>query len=264
MATIVQKLKKFILGAIILLFLMFPSERVWASDITPDRVIGLVNESRLSYKEGVLVQNDLLMKVAQMKIDDMFQKGYFAHTSPEGKTPWIWFDSAGYDYQYAGENLAIHFISAESQQGAWMESASHRKNILNPEYHEIGVAVRRGVLEGKNTIVTVQEFGSRNGVNYGSSETLAKVASAENYDISFQDMQSRMDFLNNTYEQMLTLFWGIMIVQVCVLGWALFLNRKLTHVRSTEREYKIQVHVRNGEKYRDGFWISSMCDIIEK
>lgn len=244
MGSVIQRLKSFFLGMVALLLLVFPFGSVLASEITPDRVVDLVNESRLSFKESILVKNDLLMKVAQMKIDDMFQKGYFAHTSPEGKTPWAWFDSAGYDYQYAGENLAIHFISAESQQRAWMESASHRKNILNPEYHEIGVAVRRGMLEGRDTIVTVQEFGSQSGVSYSSSETLSKVASAESFNaVSRTVREAQMILLSNVYKQVLMFFWGIILAQVCILGWALFLNRKLIHVRLAEKEYKIPVRV---------------------
>jgi hypothetical protein len=53
------------------------------------------------------------------------------------------------------------FSEASEQQSAWMNSPEHRKNILNANYQEIGVAVKNGMLEGQLTTLTVQEFGSR-------------------------------------------------------------------------------------------------------
>ena len=134
---------------------------VFASEITPNKVIELVNLAR--QKEGLapLVQNDVLTKIAQDKLDDMIENNYFSHTSPSGKTPWSWFAKEGYDYKYAGENLAINFTSAENQQEAWMKSPTHRKNILNIDYQEIGVAFGAGEINGKMSLITVQEFGAR-------------------------------------------------------------------------------------------------------
>jgi hypothetical protein len=144
-------------------FMLFVSP-VFASEITPSKVIKLVNTAR--QKEGLapLVQNDTLMQIATDKLNDMIKNEYFAHTSPTGKTPWSWFVREKYDYQYAGENLAINFTSAEEQQKAWMESPTHRKNILNVNYQEIGVAFGAGEIDGKMSLITVQEFGTRVGV----------------------------------------------------------------------------------------------------
>ena len=146
--------------AFIFIFLVLVSP-VLASEITPNKVIKLVNSAR--EKEGLrpLVQSEILMQVAQDKLDDMIKNEYFSHTSPSGKTPWSWFAEDGYDYQYAGENLAINFTSAEAQQEAWMKSPTHRKNILNVDYQEIGVAFGAGEINGKMSLITVQEFGVR-------------------------------------------------------------------------------------------------------
>lgn len=133
----------------------------YASDITVDMVISLVNKSRSATNIAILKKNDLLQKAAEEKAQDMIEKDYFAHVSPEGKSPWYWIGENKYDYIYAGENLAMNFSSAEEQQKAWMESPSHKKNILNPDYDEIGVAVKRGVVEGKETTVVVQMFGKQ-------------------------------------------------------------------------------------------------------
>ena len=131
-----------------------------ASEINDENVIKYVNEARK--KEGLagLEASPKLKEVATLKANDMVTRKYFAHTSPQGLTPWYWFEKVGYDYRYAGENLAINFITAEEQQKAWMNSPTHRKNILNVDYKEIGVAVVAGEINGEEGIITVQEFGT--------------------------------------------------------------------------------------------------------
>ncbi len=94
------------------------------------------------------------------KAEDMLTNNYFSHTSPAGITPWKWIEDADYDYNYAGENLAMDFTSAEKMNDAWLTSPTHRANILNEKYKDIGVAVKEGVINGRATIVVVQMFGS--------------------------------------------------------------------------------------------------------
>lgn len=139
-----------------------------ASEINSGNVIKLVNESRRAQGLSELVENEKLDKIAQDKANDMVRNNYFAHTSPVGINPWYWFEKESYDYRYAGENLAINFLSVETQHKAWMDSATHRKNILNPKYQEIGVAIAAGEINGQTSIIAVQEFGSR----AGAPETL--------------------------------------------------------------------------------------------
>jgi len=131
-----------------------------ASEINAENVIRYVNEARS--KEGLLelATSEKLTEVAKAKVNDMVTNHYFAHTSPAGLTPWHWFETVGYDYRYAGENLAINFITAESEQAAWMNSPTHRKNIMNVNYQEIGVAVAAGEVNGTLGIIAVQEFGT--------------------------------------------------------------------------------------------------------
>lgn len=145
----------------LMLLSVFFTSFVQASDITADMVIKLTNKAREKAGVAVLVKNDLLQKAAEQKAQDMIDKDYFAHVSPQGKSPWDWIQGVGYDYQYAGENLAINFTNAEDEQEAWMKSPLHQKNILNSNYEEIGVAVEQGVINGQKTILTVQEFGAK-------------------------------------------------------------------------------------------------------
>lgn len=159
------ELKKPALFIIVVLsfLILFPVQKVWAGDITPKSVIQLVNKERFSQGLDVVAENSLLSSAAQEKLNDMIKKNYFAHTSPSGISPWHWIEKSGYDYQYAGENLAVNFTSAEDQHKTWMASATHRKNILNSNYKEIGVAVAKGTLEGHSSIITVQFFGTKVG-----------------------------------------------------------------------------------------------------
>ncbi len=131
-----------------------------ASEITSDNIIKYVNLARSAQGIDEVVPNDKLMQIAKDKLNDMLANKYFAHTSPTGVNPWHWFQEEGYDYHFAGENLAINFQTAENEQEAWMKSPTHRKNILDPNYQEIGVAVGTQVTDGQTSIIAVQEFGT--------------------------------------------------------------------------------------------------------
>lgn len=143
------------------LVVIFSVPLVWASDITSDTVISLVNKARSTAKIAVLKKNDFLQKAAEKKAEDMIKNNYFAHISPQGKSPWDWIDESGYDYRYAGENLAINFTNAKDEQKAWMESELHKKNILSMDYEDTGVAVKQGMIDGQKTTVVVQMFGKQ-------------------------------------------------------------------------------------------------------
>ena len=131
-----------------------------ASTIASSDVITLANSARAKDGLPLLTENDKLAAAAQNKASDMLKNDYFAHTSPDGVTPWHWVEKAGYQYKAAGENLAINFDTAKEQHSAWMKSATHRANILNAQYREIGVAVVRGKIDGQESMVTVEFFGT--------------------------------------------------------------------------------------------------------
>lgn len=135
-------------------------ETAYLSTITSPFLIEKTNNARRDAGLPTLTPNDLLQESARKKGEDMLKNSYFAHTSPAGVTPWKWFDQAGYDYVYAGENLAIDFSTAEGVHEAWMNSPGHRANILNPRYRDIGIAVVSGEFQGRTTTIVVQHFGS--------------------------------------------------------------------------------------------------------
>lgn len=136
-----------------------PVAPVFSSAITPDNIINLTNQSRQEFSLAALTENSLLDKAAQAKADDMLAKGYFAHVTPDGRTPWSFIVAAGYNYLMAGENLAVNFTEAENVETAWMNSPDHRANLLNKDYKEIGIGISQGVYQGHEAIFVVQEFG---------------------------------------------------------------------------------------------------------
>src|SRR3989338_5140033 len=122
-------------------------------------LIEQTNKKRLDGELGQLAENALLKEAARLKAEDMAAKGYFAHNSPDGKEPWYWFEKAGYVYKAAGENLAVNFTDSKDVTEAWMRSPTHRANIMNGNYTEIGISICRGMYKGKEAIFVVQEFG---------------------------------------------------------------------------------------------------------
>ncbi len=141
--------------------LVAPFQSCFASVFNSQSVVDLVNNDRANLNIPPLKVNQELTQAATGKANDMILHNYFAHVSPDGITPWQWIGRSGYDYLFAGENLAINFADPQSQHDAFMKSESHKKNILNIRYKEIGVAVITGKINGKQTIVTVQEFGAK-------------------------------------------------------------------------------------------------------
>jgi hypothetical protein len=130
------------------------------SAITVQELLRYTNLQRESNGLAPLNLNPELTKAAQMKAKDMFAKDYWAHVSPDGTTPWVWIRDSGYEYLYAGENLARGFNSSSDVVTAWMNSPEHRSNMLSPNYTDIGFAIQAGTLTGTDTTLVVQEFGS--------------------------------------------------------------------------------------------------------
>ena len=132
----------------------------YAANISPDEVIRLTNEKRAQNGLAPVALNSTLSQAAQAKGADMLNKDYWAHIAPDGTQPWKFFTDFGYRYRYAGENLARDFTNPASAVDAWMASPSHRENMLNTKYKEIGIAVVEGDLAGVDTTIIVQFFGT--------------------------------------------------------------------------------------------------------
>jgi uncharacterized protein YkwD len=120
-----------------------------ASDITPASVVAEMNVRRVAAGLSALHEDARLDEAAGDRVADMEDQGYWAHVSPDGREPFVWLQPRGYDYQYAGENLASGFDTVEILVDAWMESKGHRANILSPIYQDCGVAIVEGLTTGR-------------------------------------------------------------------------------------------------------------------
>ena len=126
-------------------------------------VVSFVNSARANNGVTELSVNVKLVQAASAKLDDMFAKQYFAHFSPENRSPWDFFRAQEYRYLAAGENLAMNFVSAQDAHIAFMQSATHRANILSAAFTDVGVAVRQGEYQKRPTIFIAQYFGRSRG-----------------------------------------------------------------------------------------------------
>ncbi|MDD4352138.1 MAG: CAP domain-containing protein [Candidatus Gracilibacteria bacterium] len=127
-------------------------------NLNTQQIISLTNAKRAENNLESLTENALLTEAAFLKTQDMLEKDYWQHNSPGGEEPWDFIDKTGYTWIYAGENLAKGFENAEEVVEAWMNSQTHRENLLNPDYTEIGVAVSSGKLDGEDLLLVVQMF----------------------------------------------------------------------------------------------------------
>lgn len=130
------------------------------TDITAQDLLAITNKDRMTNGLQPLTLNSELSQAALMKAKYMFDKNFWAHNAPDGTTPWVFIKNAGYNYVYAGENLARGFTSSSDVVDAWMASPTHRQNMLSPNYQEIGFAIMDGKLLGENTTLVVEMFGN--------------------------------------------------------------------------------------------------------
>lgn len=165
------------------------------STILPATIVNLTNTERNGDNLTSLTRSDILDRAATLKAEDMAKNSYFAHYSPDGVSPWYWFDTVSYDYLHAGENLAVHFTDSDAVVDAWMESPTHRANIMNSDYEEIGVGSAKGIYNGHDTIFVVQLFGTKraplaqNTASEGAPDTEETTVTVERVSPSVEEAQ---------------------------------------------------------------------------
>lgn len=128
--------------------------------ISDTELLNLVNYERAQKGLPGLTLNSQLSQAAAGKASHMFANNYWAHFAPDGTSPWSFIKGAGYNYLYAGENLAKGFTNSTDVVNAWMGSPTHRDNILSPQFTNVGFAISSGVLQGEDTVLIVQMFGA--------------------------------------------------------------------------------------------------------
>lgn len=171
-----------------------------ASNIDQKRLIELTNQER--YKIGLppLSENSALNQAAQMKAQNMLSENYWAHFAPSGKSPWDFILGAGYKFSYAGENLAKNFYESDAVVTAWMTSPTHKENIINSRYQEIGIAVVNGVLNGEETTLIVQMFGTAKVTTTASTQPEVSIA-GQSIPVEKEEYESRPQLVASVQTQ---------------------------------------------------------------
>lgn len=113
----------------------------YATSMSDDGLLSATNEARAADGLSALKHNEALDKAAQAKAEDMAARDYWAHNTPDGKEPWVFVQNAGYKYYKAAENLAYGFDTSRTAVSGWMNSPSHRANVLDKELVEVGFGI---------------------------------------------------------------------------------------------------------------------------
>jgi len=128
-----------------LAFLLLVATPALASDITRASVVAAMNEYRAEHHLPPLREDLRLDAAADDRMHNMEDLGYWAHESPDGRSPFTWLAPHGYEFHYAGENLACGFETTELLMTGWMESPGHRANILSTHFEDCGIAIIDGM-----------------------------------------------------------------------------------------------------------------------
>lgn len=118
------------------------------------KMLTLINRERTKRGGNALSENSFLTKAARTHAQDMLMRGYFSHYTPEGLSPFDRFENFSIPYNTAAENLAFAPDVYLAVTGL-MKSDGHKKNILNPAFHNVGIGVIDAGIYGK---MFVQEF----------------------------------------------------------------------------------------------------------
>ncbi|MFH1098824.1 MAG: CAP domain-containing protein [Candidatus Uhrbacteria bacterium] len=146
-----------------------------SAGIAADSMLLRVNAARSENGLQAYTEHPALRDAAQRRAEEILTSSQFAHIRPDGGVFATAITDAGYHYYRAGENLAVDFLLEPALIKAWLDSPSHRRNILSDHYLDIGVGVAAGLLANMPTIVVVElvgEAGSPPGSPQGTTVAL--------------------------------------------------------------------------------------------
>lgn len=164
------------------LIVLMPLDAWLAQDFMAEQgqeVVDLTNNLRESKNLPALLQSQQLTAVAEKKVNNMFVEQYFAHVGPANQSLADWLKQVSYNFTVAGENLAMGYSLPGELLEAWKNSPTHYKNIIDPEFKQIGVAMATGKFNNQNTILAAQIFGNQESKLATSSSVSSFLASSE-------------------------------------------------------------------------------------
>jgi hypothetical protein len=138
----------------------------YATDMSVGGLLSATNSQRIASGVGSLALSGQLNSAAQAKANDMVARNYWSHTTPDGQEPWVFMDNAGYQYTKAGENLAYGFATSGDAVNGWVNSPSHKANMLDGAFSNVGFGFANGPNyngDGEQTVVVAM---------YGTPQTL--------------------------------------------------------------------------------------------
>lgn len=113
----------------------------YSTNVTTANLLIDSNQVRTKNGQSQLHLNEQLNAAAQAKAQDMVDQDYWSHITPDRRTPWTFIDAAGYNYQKAGENLAYGFTDSDDVIKGWLNSPTHKANMLDSNYQEVGFGI---------------------------------------------------------------------------------------------------------------------------
>jgi len=142
----------------------------YATNVSQSGLLAATNSERSAVGAQSLTLNSKLNSAAQAKANDMVARNYWSHNTPDGEEPWVFINNAGYKYLKAGENLAYGFGDSSDTIVGWMNSPSHKANMLDASFAEVGFGFANSAdfnSSGEETVVVAM---------YGKPQTLAATA----------------------------------------------------------------------------------------
>ncbi|MBI4054074.1 MAG: CAP domain-containing protein [Candidatus Doudnabacteria bacterium] len=159
---------KYFQGLILLLIILtgylsisLQTSRARASAIDSSSLMEKINAERTNRAIPPLNASTKLAAAAGAKTQDMFARGYFDHLDPDGKYVWPLVEAAGYKpYKILGENLAVDFSTEEGIVRAWINSPTHRDNLLRNDFLDQGLNAAYGTFQERYTALVTSLFGT--------------------------------------------------------------------------------------------------------
>ncbi len=200
----------------------------YASQIDVGKIVEYTNANRAKVGSSAVTLNPQLNTAAAAKADDMFKENYWAHVSPKGTQPWFFITSAGYKYQHAGENLARDFSSSKDVVNAWMASPSHKKNLLDKRYKDMGIAVKDGYINGVETTIVVQMFAvtpTRNSIGKIAADSISV-----NEVLAQEEFTSRAEISPLSLSKVWSVSFALLILFALAMDWIFVLRYNLIRI----------------------------------
>ena len=165
----------------------------YAASMQEQTLLADTNAERTRLRLAPLNLNQRLDQAADEKAKDMAARNYWSHDTPDGNPPWVFVSNQKYSYQKLGENLAAGFDNEHSTVNGWMASRTHKENLLDPNFTEVGFGTAQSTnytAGGGGPMTIVVAFYGRpsdgaaalsqvQGINAPSSVSLAQLALAK-------------------------------------------------------------------------------------